>query len=75
MDRVRFNYWIDILLLISFVISAISGFVLKVGTNRVVWLPWHTISSFVMVLLVLIHLVLHFRWLKVMTVSLFKKKV
>jgi len=75
MNRMRFNYWIDILLLISFVVSAVSGFVLKIGTDKVAWMQWHTISSFVMVFLVLVHLVLHFKWLSVMTKSLFKSKV
>jgi len=69
------NYWIDILLLVSFLVSAVSGVVLKIGTNRVAWVQGHTISSFIMVFLVLIHLVLHFEWLVVMTKSLFKSKV
>ena len=90
MERNRLNYWIDILLLISFVISAVTGLVLKfafvsgqpgvgsgvlfLGTSKMVWIPWHTISSFAMVLLVLIHLVLHFGWLRAMTKTLVRKR-
>ncbi len=90
MKRVRLNYWIDILLLVSFIISAISGFVLKFvfvsaqpgvgrsvlffGTNKMTWLPWHSVSSIIMTFLVLVHLVLHFNWLVVMTKSMFNKE-
>ena len=91
MDKARLNYWIDVLLLVAFVISAVSGFVLKfafvsaqpgvgrsilfLGTSKMMWLPWHSVSSIVMTVLVMVHLELHFNWLKIMTKALFKSKV
>ena len=91
MEKARLNYRIDFLLLISFIIITVSGFVLKfafvsgepgvgrkilfLGTTKIMWLPWHSIAGIVMTVLVLVHLVLHFNWIKAMTKTLFKSKV
>lgn len=91
MEKTRLDYWVDISLLIAFIISAVSGLVLEfafisaqpgvgrnvlfLGTSKVMWLPWHSVSSIIMTFLILVHLALHFNWLKVMIKSLFKSKV
>jgi hypothetical protein len=91
MERARLNYWIDVVLLVAFIIVTVSGFVLKfafvsaqpgvgrgilfLGTSKIAWLPWHTLSGIAMTVLVFVHLVLHFNWIKVMTKTLFKSKV
>lgn len=76
MDRT--NYWIDILLLISFVAVSLTGFMLQYDSPSLFGFSAFSIHSkfgLILTFLVGIHLILHFNWLKVMTVSLFKKDV
>jgi cytochrome b subunit of formate dehydrogenase len=90
MHRDRLNYWIDVGLLVSFIIVAVSGLVIAfafvsgspgegrditfLGTDKADWLPWHGYSGLVMIALVLVHLALHFEWLVCMTKSLFEEE-
>jgi len=79
-------YFIDVAMLLSFLIAFFTGlikwrllvdflgithlyFVLPMGTIRV----WHEWSSIVMSLLVLIHIVLHWKWIIITTRKIFKK--
>ena len=89
MERCRLEYWIDIGLLISFFIVAITSLVIFfafvsispgigrtitfLGTTKATWIPWHNYAGLVMIFLVLIHLILHFRWLIEMTKRMFVK--
>jgi hypothetical protein len=73
----RTNYWIDILLLISFVLVSLTGFMLQYNSHSLFGfsaLNIHSKFGMILTFLVGIHLILHFNWLKVMTVSLFKKE-
>lgn len=84
-DKGRLNYFIDCGLIITFVLAFITG-VLKIP--ELTWLfrdvflivpmstlsKIHDISGMVMGLLVLAHLVLHWRWIVAMTKSTFGKK-
>ncbi len=90
MERARLNYWIDILLLICFIVVGTTGLILKfvfvsgvpgagrtvsfLGLHKVDILPWHELFGVGMVVLIVIHLVLHFGWLTSMTKSLFESK-
>ena len=90
MERERLNYWIDIGLLVSFLIVAVTGLVMFfafvsaspgvgrgvtfLGTGKAAWIPWHNYAGLVMIALVFVHLVLHFGWLTAMTKSLFRKE-
>jgi len=80
------NYWIDIVLTVSFVLCAISGLfyllppapgtpirteVLGIGFRF--WSDLHTYSGLVMVGGVGLHLVLHWRWLIAMTKKMLKR--
>jgi len=83
MEKVKVNYWVDVLLIILFVIVGISGIVLDfaftsgvpnigrtitfLGTHKLDWLRPHAIAGLAMVVLLIIHLVLHFKWLGLMT--------
>ncbi len=87
MDKNRIKYFIDIGLLISFLIVTVTGLV-KFGTLlRAVGinltyseLPmktislWHDWSGAVLAFLVLIHLILNFDWIISTTKCFFKKK-
>ncbi len=86
----RLNYWIDILLLVCFIIVGVSGLVLHfafvsgvpgggkavtfLGTTKAAWQPWHTYSGIAMILLIVVHLILHLKWLWRMTKNLFVRR-
>ena len=76
MDRT--NYWIDISLLISFIVISFTGFMLQYETLEM-WgvslIGVHSKFGLILTFLVGIHLIIHFNWLKIMTISLFKKDV
>lgn len=77
MKRNTLNYWVDVGIGCAFVLSAISGlvFLLPVesldsqvlGLGYPVWNALHTWSSLALIAGVLIHLVLHWKWIVGMT--------
>lgn len=89
MDKARINYFVDVLLIISFIVVTItsvviffflpsgvrlSGYQIFLGLTKHSWSKIHTISGFAMIVLSLVHLVLHFKWLTAMSKTIFKKK-
>jgi hypothetical protein len=76
MKKAKLNYWIDVSIAITFVLSAISGlvFLLPVGFESGIlgisyslWNQLHTWSSVGMIAGVLAHLMLHWKWIASMT--------
>lgn len=85
MNRTRLDYWIDFGLLISFLGVGITGVVKLKAIATQLGLEWgtplmkllstiHDWSGIIMVLLVIIHLALHWNWIVCQTKSLFKKE-
>ncbi len=87
MRKAEINFWVDAAIGLAFGVSAISGIVFLpllglsgpgrttlLGLNLRVWRQMHTISSLVMVGGVLIHLMLHWRWITCMVGNVFKPK-
>jgi len=89
MDKVKINYFIDILLVISFIVVAITSLILFfflpsgvrqagyhtfLGMTKHTWSEIHSISGFSMLALSLVHIILHFKWLTTMSKTTFKKK-
>jgi cytochrome b subunit of formate dehydrogenase len=90
MERCRINYWIDIFLIVCLIVVGVTGFILLfafvsgepgvgrrisfLGTNKSDWLDWHSYFGFVMVILMLTHLILHWNFVKCQTKELFSKK-
>jgi cytochrome b subunit of formate dehydrogenase len=84
MNRSKLNYWVDIGLLITFLLSAITGifkfpmwtnffgFIFQIIPHRLLS-KIHDWSGLVMVLLVLVHLIMHWRWIVAMTKNIFKR--
>ncbi|MFP3896475.1 MAG: DUF4405 domain-containing protein [Anaerolineales bacterium] len=83
MDRRTINYWIDIGLLISFLLVFITGLAKFPGLGRYFGFMYeiiagrtlariHDWSGLFMGAFALAHLILHFRWLVAMTGRLFK---
>jgi hypothetical protein len=79
MNKTKLNYWVDLIIGVSFVFSAISGlvFLLPVspdGVNTTIlgisysfWNDLHTWSSLLMITGTFLHLVLHWKWIVCMT--------
>jgi hypothetical protein len=78
--KAKINYIVDVIILITFVISTISGFGLMqpkaeravgiqiiIDSSRAVIIDIHILSSFLMVAAILVHLVLHWKWMVAMT--------
>jgi len=89
MEKTKINYYIDVLMLISFIINAITGliifFFLPTGVKRgsyqeflgIIkqnWLDVHNWSGLLLLLIVVIHLILHWNWIVCMTKSFIQKK-
>lgn len=89
MDKIKVNYFVDVLLAISFVIVTITsliiffflpsgvrqaGYQTFLGITKHNWSQIHTISGLAMIALSLVHFILHFKWLTTMSKTIFKKK-
>ena len=87
MLKQKINYWIDLILIILFLISAISGFIIWIfphgphssmikflGILKYQWKILHAWISLLFIIFVLIHLILHWKWLLQMTKKIFTKK-
>ena len=90
-NKARINYYVDILIGISFIIVAVSGVILffagsggyqggrnpryaqeVMGVSRLLWKDLHDWSGIAMMGGVLLHLVLHWKWIVCMTRNIFK---
>ncbi len=83
-DQTKLTYWVDIGLAISFILCGLTGIIkFRLFTNyfdfifralgiRLISLI-HDWSGIVLALLVLVHLIIHWRWLITETKDLFKK--
>ncbi|MDD3487378.1 MAG: DUF4405 domain-containing protein [Candidatus Moranbacteria bacterium] len=89
MAKAKTNYIIDFLLLVSFLVTAVSGFVMAaalpsgvgrgssqsfLGIARHGWVGIHDFFGIVLVILVILHFILHWNWLACMTKNFFKKE-
>ena len=75
MSKTTTNYWVDLVIGLAFVFSAVSGiiFLLPISDSTVlgirytIWDQIHTWGSLLMIAGVLAHLVLHWKWIVAMT--------
>ncbi|MBS3172051.1 DUF4405 domain-containing protein [Candidatus Woesearchaeota archaeon] len=85
MDKEHLNYVIDMGLLISFLIVIVTGIIKFRALMNIFGLDysslpmklfsvWHDWAGLVMVVLVLVHLILHWRWIVIVTKDIFKSK-
>ena len=86
MNRTILNYWIDVGLALSFSICFYTGLIKWPGIINIIGVSaykvlhvqnisvLHDWSGLIMGLLVLIHLVLHMKWIVVVTKCIFCKK-
>ena len=87
MNKNKINYWLDFVLLILFLIVVITGFILKfafvsgepgngrwitfLGFDKLQFISWHSMVAIVMSVLIIVHLVLHLKWIKNMSKKIF----
>ncbi|MDD5253627.1 MAG: DUF4405 domain-containing protein [Candidatus Nanoarchaeia archaeon] len=64
MDRSKLNYWIDISCLVSGVIMIITGVLKLIKFHSANLNLLHDLTGIIFTILVLIHLTLHFKWIK-----------
>ncbi|MEM4263638.1 MAG: DUF4405 domain-containing protein [Candidatus Woesearchaeota archaeon] len=76
MDRIKLNYFVDLGLAVSFVITAVTG-ILKFpafGGRARDFMLLHDWAGIALAAFVLLHLILHWNWMVCMTKGFFKKK-
>ena len=86
MDKAGLNYVTDALMALSLIFTAASGFILLVflpygirqgrlqeflGLSKQAWIMVHDLSGLILVILVIVHLSLHWRWAVSMTKKYF----
>ncbi len=80
MNKATLNYWVDVSIGVAFVLSAVTGLVFLLPANFAsgsslgvlgisyrLWSEVHTWSSVVMIVGVVAHLALHWKWVVMMT--------
>lgn len=87
MNKPKINYTIDLLALISFLITALSGLAIKffmpsgvrqgrlqefLGIQKGIWSEIHDWFGILFIILTIIHLILHWEWVVCMTKNMFK---
>lgn len=87
MDKNKVKFWNDVLMFIVFIIIAVSGFILwfvlprgggRAGNGflflRETWILIHDWFSVILIILVLLHLILNWRWIKAMFKNIFGRR-
>ncbi|MEA3342655.1 MAG: DUF4405 domain-containing protein [archaeon] len=89
MNKAKMNYFVDILMGFSFLITAVTGLILFfflpggvshgryqlfMEITKGTWLTVHNWAGIVIIILVIIHFILHWNWMVDMTKNLFKKE-
>lgn len=89
MNRPKLNYIVDAISFITFLIVAISGVAIYffmpqgvrqggqqelLGITKNTWSEIHNILGLIFVILAIIHLILHWQWIIVMTKNIFTSK-
>lgn len=87
MNKQKTNYIIDLLALVSFIIAAISGLVIRffmpsgvrqgrlqefLGIQKGVWSEIHDWAGILLIIFAIIHLILHWDWIVCMTKNMFQ---
>lgn len=89
MNKLKFNYIVDFLLLISFLVTGLTAIIASVflpggfsragqqiflGLTRHAWLDVHGWAGYIVIILVFVHLVLHRTWIAQVTKIFFKRE-
>jgi len=85
MDRMKVNYFIDLGMAVAFVLLFVTGIIKFPGLLPFLGISYaglpmnqitmiHDRSGVVLGVLIIIHFLLHFKWMRAKTLSLFKRK-
>ncbi len=89
MNKTKINYWLDIILLISIIITSFTAIIIffflpsgvrqggyqeVLGITKHTWSTLHNWAGLSFIILAIIHYILHLDWVVAMTKNLFKKK-
>ncbi len=89
MDKLKINYGVDIVLGMSFAITAITGVIMFLflpegvrqggyqeflGVTKNMWSTLHARAGLAMIVLSLVHLIMHWDWLIYMTKMYLKRR-
>ena len=89
MEKSKINYIIDAFMAISFFVVAITGLVMFfflpsgiqrggyqefLGIIKHIWIDIHNWSGIILIILVIVHLILHWNWIISMTKNVWSKK-
>lgn len=88
MNKTKINFFVDFLAFVSFLIVALTGLIIFfflpsgvkggrylefLGITKYTYVQIHNYFGIFMIILVFIHLILHWNWIKSVTLSFFKK--
>jgi hypothetical protein len=75
MDKLKINYCLDVLLIIAFIVVAITSVILffRILPKQVIS-ELHTIAGIIFILLSLVHIGMHFNWFVCITKNIFSKE-
>jgi len=73
MNKAKTYFWIDILMLIFFIIVAISGIAIFTDIKYRDLRYIHNYSGLVLIIIMTIHFLLHLKWISSIGKSMFKK--
>ncbi|MEA3414396.1 MAG: DUF4405 domain-containing protein [Nanoarchaeota archaeon] len=86
MAKAKVNYFVDLLLTLSGLLTITSGLVMFIasklgnsgrfvalflGLTKQVWFKIHQLSGIAMAILVILHFILHWKWIVAMTKKIF----
>ncbi|MCD4666551.1 DUF4405 domain-containing protein [archaeon] len=77
MNKAKLHYIIDVILLLVFIITALTGLIMfffLTGGIKHSWSIIHKWAGIIMVLIALIHIILHWKWLTNITKNSFSNK-
>jgi len=89
MEKTKINYVIDFLMIISFIVTAITGLVIFfflpsglkqggyqtfLGIIKTTWSAVHDWSGIIFIILIIVHFILHWNWIISMTKNIFSNK-
>ena len=86
MQKAKINYFVDALMAVTFISTSIAGLILFIfipegvrqgryqefaGILKTDWIAFHNWSGIIFIVAVIIHLTLHWDWIKHMTRTIF----
>jgi len=88
MNKSKINYVVDFLAFVSFFIVSLTGIIIKffipggvrqgrfqefLGIQKGIWVEIHDWVGFLLIILVVIHIILHWDWIVCMTKNIFQE--